>query len=384
MVALQLLVVLVVLLTSDGAKSKGRQLKNACDIDALFCLHVDLADYNNEQAIVALHTSDEAKSKKEKPKTVCDYEDWSLFCLYMTSAHDYNEDAIYELEDQKVEPERFTEDIRRLRDTNSEIEKLLKLKVVNREHAISKVIRMVALQLLVVLVVLLTSDGAKSKGKQPENACDIDAKFCVFVSLADYNNERAIGDLMDETVEPDIFKESLKRLLDTNRDVKKLLKIDAENKSELVEASRIPLEMENIVNFAQLYRERIISTVNRMDALQLFVALVVLLTSNGAQSQGNTECAYQEGGNFCRHVRKAYEMNEEARKHLKDHRKDSTRLRHDGVLSSDNCDYEKWPSFCANVVQARDENEYAIYEVNDSIRERRMGFQGCKGKITAY
>ncbi|VDL77263.1 unnamed protein product [Nippostrongylus brasiliensis] len=166
--------------------------------------------------LVALHTSDEAKPKKEKPKTVCDYEERYLFCDYMKLAYTYNEDAIYELEDQEVEPELFTEDIRKLGATNSEIEKLLKL----------------------------TVDGAKPKGKQRKNACDIDALFCVYVDLADYNNERAIGDLMDPLVEGDSFKESLKRLLDTNRDVKKLLKLEAEKKSELIQASRLPLEKE--------------------------------------------------------------------------------------------------------------------------------------------
>ncbi|VDL77262.1 unnamed protein product [Nippostrongylus brasiliensis] len=196
--------------------------------------------------------------------------------------------------------------------------------------------KMIALQMFVALVVLLTSDGAKSKGKLVKTSCDIDAMFCTHMSLVDYYNERAIGDLMEQKVDRDDFKEDSQRLVKTNRELKKLLELEAESKSELVEASRTPLHME-VRSLFQLRvtcsdgRRKLIVCNETLDSVHLATYYLIL--------------AVEE----------------------------------DGVLSSNNC--EKWPTFCEELGWAFEANRYAIGELEDSSVKDGGGFNDARERL---
>ncbi|VDL64718.1 unnamed protein product [Nippostrongylus brasiliensis] len=88
--------------------------------------------------------------------------------------------------------------------------------------------------------------------------------FCANVSQARYENEYAIDEVDDSFVKEEWgFKDARERLRHTNRELSKLLKLKVRRKSELVEASRKPLDME----IGALFRLRITCNEGRRDLI---------------------------------------------------------------------------------------------------------------------
>ncbi|WKY13501.1 hypothetical protein Q1695_004383 [Nippostrongylus brasiliensis] len=121
-----------------------------------------------------------------------------------------------------------------------------------------------------------------------------------------------------------------------------------------------------------------------MVALQLLVALVVLLTSDGVLSSGNLQCAYKDQ-EFCHHLLAAYAHNKDAI--LEEYTISKVTnmaalqllvalvvlLTSGGALSHGNplCDDMKCYMFCVYAMEAHEENNKAIRQLHtDSFKVR--------------